>query len=161
MRLRHVDSIEEHRQLGRCQWHVTGLGVGHREGALFEAFANQHVAIGLPQKDGEPVATLVSKDEQIARERITLECGGHNRSQGVVAFTSIDGLHRNEDACPMSECQHVLTAVMNRVTSDTSVSMGSLTTMPLGKFSSTMVGVTGRVTGTNRWGDGGVSVSLS
>ena len=72
-----------------------------------------------------------------------------------------DGLDRDEDACSGADAQHELTAAMNRVTSDTSVSMWSLTTMPLGKQTSATDEAAAIVTGTNRCGAGALSGSLS
>ena len=117
---------------------------------LFEAFANQHIAIGLPEQNGESIATFVGKNKKIARERIALECCVDNRGEGVVTFACINGLDGDEDACAVAECQHGVTAVMKRVIWAGSASMGSLTTMPLGKPTSAIGVDAVIVTGTKR-----------
>ena len=57
-------------------------------------------------------------------ERIAFECGGDDGRKCIRPFASIDGLDGDEDASAVAKCQYDVTATMNCVKSDSSVSMG-------------------------------------
>src|SRR4051794_4490970 len=80
-----VDTAQDHRQLSGADAHG-GLTIARRregEGAAFEPAQVEREAVPLPGQDLQAVATLVAKNEQVARKRIAFETRLHHGREAV------------------------------------------------------------------------------
>ena len=65
-----IDTLEDGGHLGRCDLDLAVFGLGKAEGPLLETLVPECEAVLVPVEDLDPVASLVAKHEEVARERV-------------------------------------------------------------------------------------------
>ena len=105
---RHVDSVEQHREVGRVDAHGA-QSVGLRpngESALLEALVVDDEASPVPDEDLAAVATFVEEDEDMPAERVENEHAAHDAEQAVVTEAHVDRLGGDPDSHAARQHQH-------------------------------------------------------
>jgi hypothetical protein len=97
---RDVDSVEQHRELGRLDAQLLGAVFDGRyaKAACLEAFVEDNEAAVIPGQDLHPVPPARNEDEERAAVDIFLPRALHEPHEPIDASTQIDGLGREQDA---------------------------------------------------------------
>ena len=74
---RQVDAVEDHLELAGGQLDAVGigLGIGKVVASRFQTLTPQAQAVAPPVQHLEPVRRAIAEDEEVARERVSLQSG--------------------------------------------------------------------------------------
>jgi hypothetical protein len=97
---RNVDTVEQHRELGRLDAQLLGAVFDdrHAKASSLEAFVEDDEAAIIPGQDLHAVAPARNENEERAAVDIFLPCALYEPHQPINASTQIDGLGGEQDA---------------------------------------------------------------
>ena len=107
--MRHVDTVEEHRQLSGVELHAQRVVLERRKPkpALLEALVREDEAAVVPCEDLHAVALLRDENEQVPGEDVLLPRVLNQRHEPVDAVAHVHRLRRQENPYGSREQKHL------------------------------------------------------